>query len=155
LSQAAAALERLRDLRGRLAEVAGAAAPSQDADPVVEEAEKGFREGLADDLNTPRALAAVFGFVRASNTLLDEGMDPARAASHLGALMRWDRVLGVLGEGPPAEPPEIASLVREREDARSRRDFARSDEIRRALQERGWLVEDTPSGPRLKRAPVA
>ena len=155
LSQSAAALERLRDLRGRLAEVAGAAAPSQDADPVVEEAEKGFREGLADDLNTPRALAAVFGFVRASNTLLDEGMDPARAAAHLGALMRWDRVLGVLGEGPPAEPPEIASLVREREDARSRRDFARSDELRRALQERGWLVEDTPSGPRLKRVPVA
>jgi cysteinyl-tRNA synthetase len=111
-------------------------------------------DALADDLNTPRALAAVFGFVRASNTLLDEGMEPDRAAAHLAALRSWDEVLGVLGEPAAAEPPEIASLVREREDARSRRDFARSDAIRRTLEERGWLVEDTPSGPRLKKVPA-
>jgi cysteinyl-tRNA synthetase len=154
LAQAAAALERLRDLRDRLVEAAGDAAPSEAPDPVIDEAEEGFADALADDLNTPRALAAVFGFVRASNTLLDEGMEPDRAAAHLAALRSWDEVLGVLGEPAAAEPPEIASLVREREDARSRRDFARSDAIRRTLEERGWLVEDTPSGPRLKKVPA-
>jgi cysteinyl-tRNA synthetase len=154
LAQAAAALGRLRDLRDRLTEAAGAAAPSAAPDPAVEEADRGFDEGLADDLNTPRALAAVFGFVRASNTLLDAGMQAERAAAHLAALRSWDDVLGVLGEPAGAEPPEIAALVREREVARSRRDFARSDAIRRTLQERGWLVEDTPSGPRLKRVPA-
>ena len=105
-------------------------------------------------MRTVQRAAAVFGVVRASNSLLDEGMEPGRAAAHLAALRSWDEVLGVLGEPVASEPPEIASLVREREDARSRRDFARSDAIRRTLEERGWLVEDTPSGPRLKRVPA-
>jgi len=68
-------------------------------------------------------------------------------------LVRLARVLGLLqrrleGGGPP---PEVERLVGERTEARARRDFRRSDELRAEIQRLGWLVEDTPGGPRLTR----
>ena len=164
LDQAAAALERLREFVGRLhqARAAGATSrsgegPAQDGGGRVErlqvEAEAGFREGLDDDLNAPRALAAVFGLVREVNAILDRGLAAAAAERLLDQLSRWDSVLGVLGSGPPAVPDEVASLVQERERARAGRDFARSDELRQLLFQRGFAVEDTPAGPRVKTLP--
>jgi cysteinyl-tRNA synthetase len=183
LAQAATALERLRTLQGRLRELTEAERedegvqqlPASEAVAIVEASERGFREAMDDDLNTPRALGAVFDFVREANALLDRGAPPGGPALLLEALDRWDRVLGVLGGGaevtkmelgataagratlgtatfPAGTPVEVKELVQEREDARSRRDFPRSDELRRALLERGFVVEDTSSGPRVKRA---
>jgi cysteinyl-tRNA synthetase len=189
LGQAAAALERLRELQGRLRQLAeagrngaGATPPArrneavEPAQALAEAAERGFREGMDDDLNTPRALAAVFDFVRDANTLLDGGAPPEAAGPLLEALTRWDRVLGVLGRGaevervplaragasgagpalavfPAGTPAEVKDLVKEREEARSCRDFARSDEIRETLLRQGFAVEDTPRGPRVRAVP--
>jgi cysteinyl-tRNA synthetase len=61
----------------------------------------------------------------------------------LGLLRR-----GVEAGGPPAA---VERLVAERTDARARRDWRRSDELRAEIQRLGWLVEDTPGGPRLTR----
>jgi cysteinyl-tRNA synthetase len=131
---------------------------------------------MDDDLNTPRALAAIFDFVRDANTLLDGGVPPETAGPVLEALTRWDRVLGVLGRGaevervplavaeaiggtpalavfPAGTPAEVKDLVKEREEARSCRDFARSDEIRETLLRQGFAVEDTPRGPRVRAVP--
>jgi cysteinyl-tRNA synthetase len=182
LTQAAAALERMRELQARLLQLAegdgdGArmpAAPAADAVALAEAAEAGFREGFDDDLNVSRALASVFDFVRGANALLDRGSTPGTRELLLETLARWDRVLGVLGRAesvkleletkahglatlttlviPAGTPSEVVDLVREREAARSRRDFHRSDEIRNALLGRGFAVEDTPSGPRVKHA---
>ena len=106
---------------------------------------------MDDDLNVPRALAAVFNFVRDGNTLLDAGVDSATAARLLEVLRRWDGVLGVLGDGEAELPEEVAALVREREEARGRKDYARSDRLREILASSGFSVEDTPGGPRVKR----
>jgi cysteinyl-tRNA synthetase len=48
--------------------------------------------------------------------------------------------------------PEILALAEERQAARKAKDFARADEIRDQLAAEGWVVEDTPKGPRVKRA---
>ena len=66
-------------------------------------------------------------------------------------LVQLARVLGLFGrdaaaEGPPAE---VERLVAARVEARTRRDFKRSDELRDEIARLGWLVEDTPAGPRL------
>src|SRR5262249_2526979 len=67
-------------------------------------------------------------------------------------LVRLARVLGLLQRsGAAGAPPEVDRLVRERTEARARRDFRRSDDLRAEIQRLGWLVEDTPGGPRLTR----
>ncbi|MBA2565835.1 MAG: cysteine--tRNA ligase [Gemmatimonadetes bacterium] len=157
LAQASAAVGRLADLHGRLRAAAGAEEVERagEADVAAEaglsqRAEASFREALDDDLNTPRALAVVFGFLREVHSRLDAGVPTAAAATWLVRLREWDRVLGVLRCSPAEVPQGIAALLREREEARAQRDYARSDELRKTIQERGYAVEDTPEGPRVK-----
>jgi len=68
-------------------------------------------------------------------------------------LAAWNKLDSVLGVGMRAEveiPPEIAALMEAREAARKARDFKRSDALRDELKSKGWIIEDTPKGPRLK-----
>ena len=50
-----------------------------------------------------------------------------------------------------AVPEDISAMADERQAARKARDFAKADELRDALLEQGWVIEDTPKGPRVKR----
>jgi cysteinyl-tRNA synthetase len=66
----------------------------------------------------------------------------------------WKRLDEVLGFGMPvksAVPAEVQKLVEDRQVARKAKDFKRSDEIRDQLAKQGWVIEDTPKGPRAKR----
>ena len=66
----------------------------------------------------------------------------------------WDKIDSVLGIGAPAEaeaPAEIVALLEARQAARKAKDFKRSDAIRDELKAKGWVIEDTPKGPKLKR----
>jgi cysteinyl-tRNA synthetase len=115
-----------------------------------------FEEALANDLNTPEALAAVHGLVSEGNTLADDGLVNAGGAKVLlDALMRMDRVFACFeplkGERLSAEEQ---GLFEARQDARKRRDFAAADVARKALQERGVVLEDTAKGTRWKRVRV-
>ena len=69
----------------------------------------------------------------------------------LDAIERFDSVLNIFGE-PQREmlDGEIQALIDERQEARRRRDFARADEIRDELAERGIILEDTKDGVRWK-----
>jgi len=101
LKAAGSSLQRIDKLVARLeaAAAAGAAAGTGDATglgPAIESAVSAFETAMADDLNTPRAAAALFGLVGAAEKALAQTLDAALAEQALAALRRLDRVLGVL-----------------------------------------------------------
>ena len=70
------------------------------------------------------------------------------------ALATWDKLDSVLGVGAPAEvavPAEISALLEARQAARKAKDFKRADAVRDELKAKGWVIEDTPKGARVKR----
>lgn len=111
-----------------------------------------FSAALADDLNISAAWASVFEWVREMNKRIAENnLNPNDAAAALAA---WEKVDSVLGVGIKTEtevPAEIQALAEARVAAKKAKDFKRADEIRNELKARGWTVEDTPKGPKLKK----
>jgi cysteinyl-tRNA synthetase len=133
-----------------------------------------FQSALDDDLNVSRAWGAVFAWIRELNRSMS-GSTPFRdrAASALATWHRLDDVLGlnlelkcslrmspaigvvrvgtlvnVAGEAPLG----IKRLLMQRMDARKAKNFRQADAIRDELKAKGWVIEDTPKGPRLKQA---
>ncbi len=165
LQQAASSVERLRNFRLRL-RTEKFPTGNSDAAPRAARAIEQFDAALDDDLNTAEALAAVFNLIRDTNTAMDQGAFRAGDAVALeDALTHSDRVLAVLNDddrqklaglqkSPAAglSDAEVEALIAERGQARARRDFKRSDEIRDELQRLGIILEDTKDGVRWKRA---
>jgi len=147
LRAARAALQRIDECLGKLRERAAGRKGAED--PAVLEA---FAGAINDDLNVSRAWSVVFEWVRELNRQLAENrLDAAGAAA---ALATWDRLDTVLGVGAPAEievPAEINALLAARQEARKARDFKRADALRDELKAKGWIIEDTPKGARVKR----
>jgi cysteinyl-tRNA synthetase len=106
-----------------------------------------FREALADDFNTPRALAEVFELVGETN----RGEVPKDAAAEVVAEMLELVGLSTLTQPEKgAEGDERASkLMEEREQARAAKDFERADALRDELADLGWVVRDSADGPSL------
>src|SRR3954468_18361819 len=132
LRQAQANVRTLREIARRL--VPGES--PEDLAPVRDR----FFDALADDFNTPRALAAMWEWVREVNR---RGGAVGRA--HL------EEMLGVLGlenllEAGGGAPPEVVEVAERRRAAREARDFAESDRLRDELLERGWQVRDPAAG---------
>jgi len=148
LQNARANLSRIDECLGKLREVAG----SQTAPPETGLV-SGFTAAMDDDLNVSAAWGEVFDWVREKNTLLaTDKLDAPRAAAALAAWSQVDQVLGVGTTTEAEAPEEIKALLEDRQAARKARDFARSDAIRDQLKGKGWVIDDTPKGPRLKRA---
>jgi cysteinyl-tRNA synthetase len=151
---ARAALQRLDACRTRLEDAArlpdkGVAAARE----MAARALATFRAALEDDLNISAALAALFDLVRDSNRLLDaDEVSGAAATAVLEVLQSLDAVLAVVTpDDAESVPGHILSLAAERQAARAAKDFARADQIRDQLAASGWVVEDTPKGPRARR----
>ena len=110
-----------------------------------------FRELMDDDLATPAATALLFDVVGRANVALGAG-DLAAAAPLVEASLGVAGALGLTARAVDTELDEDARrLVAERDQARSARDFARSDAIRDQLAARGWTVQDTPEGTQIHR----
>ena len=122
----------------------------------VEAADRGFFGALRDDLNVPKAKAALFGLARVLNARMQKGGLVRRDAElALDFLYRADRVFSVLdfGAGPAVvpEPDErVAELLAERDRARAARDWPKADALRDELAALGMEIEDTPKGSRIK-----
>jgi cysteinyl-tRNA synthetase len=144
LTAAAKAVERL-DALFRRATTSGVAR-GVDADGATLDR---FRAAMDDDFDTAHALAVVFEAARDANRLIDDdhGVD---AAPLVEAVHEMLDVLGLAAGGADAEADEgdaeIDALVRERDEARAARDFARADALRDDLTARGIKLEDTASG---------
>jgi cysteinyl-tRNA synthetase len=148
LEAARNSIERLVNFVRRLLDADGSGS-GEETKRLMQCMQKDFEEAMDDDLNIGPALAALFDFVRDVNKLMDENKpsrDEAKAVYEL--MMRFDKVLGVIGEVKKEEklPKEAEELIRRRAEARKAKDWATADKIRKQLKVMGIIIEDTPQG---------
>ncbi|MFV0318627.1 MAG: cysteine--tRNA ligase [Microthrixaceae bacterium] len=156
MANAQAALERLDALARRVGGldkgVPGDGSPTE----VEPDAERlaAFAERMDDDLDTPGAMAVMFGCVTDANRLADSGPDGMVAAGPVVAA--WRRMLDAVGlevsAGGQDVPEDVLEACRRRDEARAGRDFATADAIRDELTAAGWVVEDTAGGTSVRPA---
>jgi cysteinyl-tRNA synthetase len=153
LQGAEATVDRLRNFRQLVKENAGSGASSVDLAGFVQTAVQKFESAMDDDFNTAAALAAIHDLVREVNTAISKaGISPDDREAVLEAIAKFDSVLGIFGpEQAEMLDSDIEGLIEERQCARRDRNFARSDEIRDLLAEKGIILEDTKDGVRWKR----
>ncbi|HEY3866030.1 MAG TPA: cysteine--tRNA ligase [Solirubrobacteraceae bacterium] len=133
LEQARANVDRIRDTARYL--VGGDSPP--DMTPIADR----FYEALADDFNTPRALAAVFEWVREANR-----RKHLVGARDLREMMSVLGLASLLDVTTPTPPVEVARMATDRESARAARDFDTADRLRAEIEELGWEVRDVAGG---------
>jgi cysteinyl-tRNA synthetase len=161
LQQATSAVERLRNFAARLAQGKFPEGSTPAIAARIAQAAEEFDAGLSEDLNTARALAAVYDLVRDVNIAIDKGefakQDVAAAQKFLAT---FDEVFAVLQDNDAQKLQELGyatesgaltdidveARVAERQAARKSRDFAASDRIRQELADRGILIEDNRDG---------
>ncbi len=180
LVEATAAIDRLRTFHQRLTQGTFAPGESPEIQATTKKASEEYFAALGNDLNTAEARAPIFDLVRASNTAIDQGkFFAADRDAVLKVLNDFDAVFDVLEDsdteatkralawaeqaGRTAEvAPEllagfaltdedIENLVAERTKAKKMRNFARADQIRNELAEKGVIIEDSKDGVRWKR----
>jgi cysteinyl-tRNA synthetase len=180
LIEATNAVERLRTFHQRLTQGNFEEGESSLLQAAAQKAQADYLAALANDLNTAEARAPIFELVRAANTAIDQGqlLGGDRDAI-LKVLASFDAVFDVI-EDRDAEPtqralkwaaesgreadvaPELLTrqsltdeavdaLVAERTQAKKQRNFARADQIRNELAEKGIVIEDSKEGVRWKR----
>jgi cysteinyl-tRNA synthetase len=137
LDQARARNERVRDFFRSADRVDG------EPDEIVVRLREAFLDALADDFNTPRAMAALYELVGEANR-----------SPLLGAHTVMEEMLGIVGleslaDVGEAGDPEAERLAAEREEARAAGDFERADRLRDEIAALGFVVRDTVDGPRL------
>ena len=115
--------------------------------------EENFDDSMDDDFNTADAIAAVFDLVKFANTNVAEGSSKAFADALREKIQSLCDILGIITE-KKAEllDADIEQLIEERQAARKAKNFARADEIRNELLEKGIVLEDTREGVKWKRA---
>jgi cysteinyl-tRNA synthetase len=156
LQGARTALARIDECVGKLREIAGV------VDPIAKQSDaeinsnapllRDFASALDDDLNISGAWGVVFEWIRETNRrIAEKNVSQSDAAAALAA---WGKIDSVLGIGAAAEieaPAEIIALLEARQTAKKAKDFKHADEIRNELKAKGWIIEDTPKGPKLKK----
>ena len=112
-----------------------------------------FEKAMDDDLNTADAVAAVFELVKYANTTADGESSREYLQGILDVLVKLTDVLGIIVEKKEELlDADIEALIAERQAARKEKNFARADEIRDELLERGIILKDTREGVQWKRA---
>ncbi len=112
-----------------------------------------FDEAMDDDLNTADALGAIFDWARDMNATLGTG-SPSKAAIEAGlnTLGEMTGVLGILTKKLDTTPENVRELVEARQAAKKEKRFADSDRIRGEVLALGYVIEDTPTGPKVRKA---
>lgn len=160
VEQAKSSLERLYNARDNAA-FAREHAPTRemtDAEKAFAarggQAVEAFDAAMCDDLNTADALAAIFEYVRDMNTALSPASEPCAQVidQSLESLKTMTDVLGLLWKEADATPEDVKTLVEARTAAKKAKNFAEADRIRDEIAEKGYVVEDTPKGPKVKKA---
>ena len=122
---------------------------ASDAPEFASKALEDFSSAVNDDLNVPKAFAALFELVRHANAWMQGETQPEQASAILDVFRRMDSVLGVIffGKAEKADvPAEIQALLDQRAEARKSRNWAESDRLRDEIAAAGWIVKDSKDG---------
>ncbi|MDR1246604.1 MAG: cysteine--tRNA ligase [Clostridiales Family XIII bacterium] len=154
MEQAKAGFTRIRNTESTLRHLIAFGADSGGETPFAEI--EGFREkfkrAMDDDLNTADAVSVIFELISAINTAVKGGAEKRFAERCLALLLELSGVLGLLKDvDEETVDAETAALVEERRLARQSNNFARADEIRDILKEKGITLKDTPQGVQIIR----
>lgn len=147
-------LARLNAFAKRMMEMADPNAElSPSAEQFLKDSLERFSEALANDLNMSAALAVLFDLMHEINILQETtSLTKGDAAATLYLLNQFNRVLGVLTlEFQENFSEELLDLLKQRQEARKGKEFKRADECRLEIESKGYTIEDTPQGPRLKK----
>jgi cysteinyl-tRNA synthetase len=158
LAGAKTALARIDECVGKLREIAATGTPPSGGS-TVQPPEGGvptlvgaFTAAISDDLNISAAWGEVFKWVTGTNKKLAENsLSATAAAANLAAWDNIDSVLGISVKTETAVPAEILALAETRAEAKKAKDFKRADAIRDELKAKGWVIEDSPKGIKLKK----
>jgi len=144
--EARTAIQRITDAQQRLFELKDSAQTESSMPDEFEE----FVAALDNDLDTPKAFAIFFGWIRSMNNLLDKGeLMLSQINGGLEFIGKFDDLFAIIPE-EESVPKELYNLIEKREKARLKQDWKTADKIRNLLHMEGWLVEDSPSGPKVK-----
>lgn len=147
-------LQRMDDFIQRMQEVNQSISHSS-VGSILEKTLQSFAQSLADDLNISPALAAIFDMIREINGLHDKGqIGKEEAQKVIDFIKNLDQVLGIFSYAKLNEeiPAELQTALEKRNQARKQKDWAQADQLRDYILNRGYLIEDTPSGARLKKS---
>lgn len=151
LEAAKNALQRLYDFVDNLKLVKGEK-HNPELDEIVQKAKKDFQEALDDDLNTSEALGVLFTMVKDVNRVTEEKKTSSSDASKvLETIEGFDSVLGLLKREELILDEEVKALIEKRVKAREEKNFKLADQIRKELEGKGIVLEDTPEGTKWKR----
>ena len=156
MKEAATNLQRLKNtfdnLKFRQETASENLADDADKIALLENLEQRFIEEMDDDFNAANGITVVYELAKWLNTYLDQPKVSAAVLAQGEALFsQWLSIFGILFTAEELLDEEIEQMIEERNQARSNRDFVRSDEIRDLLKEKGILLEDTPQGTRWRR----
>jgi cysteinyl-tRNA synthetase len=112
-----------------------------------------YMNALDDDFNTTDAIAAIFELVKLANTSCNGDSSKEHVKLFQERLMNLCDILGIITEKEKELlDADIEKLIEDRQTARKNKEFARSDEIRNLLLEKGIVLEDTREGVKWKRS---
>ncbi len=123
-------------------------------------AKEKFLAAMDDDFNSAGAIGQLFDLIKSYNVLMEEhgaarALDRDALNTAKTTIEEFDSILGLFHDGLPASamevPAEILAMLDERQKARKDKDFQRADELRDAIVAAGYVIEDTPSGPRVRK----
>jgi cysteinyl-tRNA synthetase len=158
LVQAEQELERIDEFVQKLKTLKSAPATSKNV-KLVQKSRKAFFAAMEDGVNTPKAVAVLFELVKEGNTLLAKLLLNIDDAKDILALLKEiDEIFSFIfwQEKTTAKiPQEITALLEKRERYRKEKEWQKADETRALLLKKGWQVEDTEKGPKLKKASFA
>ena len=147
-------LDRIQTAMARLRDEAGKGIPgaeSQQERAAREAFTYRFEEAMDDDFNTADAISVIFEMVKYANTLEPEKTTAEGWNALRQNLLKLADILGIREPEATILDADIEALIEERQAARKAKNYARADEIRKELADRGILLEDTKEGVKWKR----
>mgnify|MGYP001353120655 FL=1 len=139
LKQAKNSLERLNDFLKKVKD-----SKEKDNSKLIEKTKKEFFKNMDDDFDTPKALAVIFDFVKEVNKT-------GGGKKSYNLIIEFDKIFSVLTIEDLKLSQEIKKLIEEREKARKEKDYEKADKIRDKIRDKGYILEDSDEGPRVKK----